>query len=56
MICIDCEHMACKQFLSKNERWTGYCMNPASNKYHTNVEGTDTCTMKPVELELNLDF
>ncbi len=53
MSCLDCQFMACKQFFFKNERWTGYCMNPESTKYHTNVLGTDACTMKPVQLNLN---
>lgn len=43
MKCIECDHMACKVFSVKAEKWTGFCLNECSTKYHTTVIGDDNC-------------
>lgn len=43
--CLQCPFMACKVFTVKTEKWTGFCMNKASPKYHTKVTGADGCAI-----------
>ena len=45
MNCLECEFMGCKVFTCKTEAWTGYCMNPQSPRFHTNVTGDIGCNI-----------
>ena len=43
MKCIDCPHMACREFYAKSETWKGFCMNKGSPKYRHEVKGEESC-------------
>ena len=38
MRCLDCEYMACKEFFSKTELWTGFCL-----KLQQKITGNSEC-------------